>query len=351
MITIAHGNLLRADTEALVNTVNTVGVMGKGIALQFRRAYPDMFKEYARAAKAGEIQLGKMHVWETESLTGPRFVINFPTKRHWRSPSRLQDIESGLRDLVQVIRDRQIRSVAVPPLGCGHGGLRWLDVEPLIRKAFDALPDVDVQLYPPEATPSAADMPSRTKRPAMTPMRAAVIRLLKRYEDLALESSLIEVQKLCYLLQEAGEPLRLRFEKHHYGPYADNLRHALLTLEGHFLTGFGDGSSPVLDAEPLKLLPGSDEAADAVVIKHPTTVEHIDKVMELVSGFESMYGLELLGSVHWVATHEDAAAASNSDRAVELVQAWSRRKDRLFTEQHILAAWEALNEQGWLTAA
>lgn len=164
MITIGHGNLLHADVDALVNTVNTVGVMGKGIALQFKRAYPSMFSEYEAAAKRHEIRLGKMHVWETVQMN-PRYIINFPTKSHWRAGSNLRDVEAGLHDLILVVRELGIISIAVPPLGCGNGGLRWDDVEPLIRSAFAAVPDVHLVLYPPAGTPAAADMPATALGP------------------------------------------------------------------------------------------------------------------------------------------------------------------------------------------
>ena len=147
MIREMHGNLLADDAVALVNTVNTVGAMGKGIALQFKRAYPDMFRAYERAAKAGELQPGNVHVWETGALDGPRYILNFPTKRHWRAPSRLEDIEAGLADLVRVVDELAIRSIALPPLGCGNGGLDWSVVAPLIWDALTPLADkVDVRV-------------------------------------------------------------------------------------------------------------------------------------------------------------------------------------------------------------
>ena len=149
MITLEGGNLLDADVDALVNTVNTVGVMGTGLALQFKRAYPAMFRDYSRAAQFGELEVGRMQVWETGELQGPRYIINFPTKRHWRQGSRLVDIEQGLTDLVRVVRVLGIPSVAVPPLGCGNGGLDWAQVEPLITNALTSLADVDVRLFPP----------------------------------------------------------------------------------------------------------------------------------------------------------------------------------------------------------
>lgn len=343
MITKTTGNLLRADTEALVNTVNTVGVMGKGIALQFRRAYPEMFAVYERACRNGEVELGRMHVWETGVLTGPRYIINFPTKKHWRSRSRLQDIESGLEDLIRVVGELGIRSIAVPPLGCGNGGLPWTSVEPLIKSAFANSPDIDVRVYPPDRPPQASEMTTATPKPKMTSGRAGLISLLGKYAESALGATPIEVQKLMYFLQVAGEPLRLKYKKGPYGPYADNLRHVLIAVEGHFLTGYGDGSSKVLEAEPIRVLPGVEEQAAEALEKHPETLERIEFVREIIDGFESMYGMELLSTVHWI-TLQDAGASSNWQRAAQLVQEWTDRKAKLFTEEHVRIAWNHLAE-------
>lgn len=351
MITQGHGNLLDADVDALVNTVNTVGVMGKGIALQFRRAYPEMYRAYERAVKAGDVGVGRMHVWPTEALTGPRYVINFPTKGHWRARSRLADVERGLDDLVRVVRKLCIKSLAVPPLGCGNGGLDWRHVEPRIRGALAALDsDVHVLLYPPGRTPNASAMRTGTGRPAMTSARAALIRVLARYSERALEASLVEVQKLLYFLQAAGEPLRLNYVKAQYGPYSDNLRHVLSNLEGHYLSGFGDGSARVADAELIQVLPGADELAGESLATHPETVERIARVLQLLEGFESAYGMELLASVHWIA-HETPEAAGDPDLATRLVRDWTPRKGRMFTAEHIRVAWDALHDRGWLPAS
>ncbi len=347
MITQAHGNLFEADVDALVNTVNTVGIMGKGIALQFKRAYPEMFTSYAHAVKIRSLELGRMHVWPTGMITGPRFIINFPTKGHWRSPSRLTDIERGLDDLVRVIRELGIRSIALPPLGCGNGGLSWSAVEPLIRRKLKAVPEVDVQLYAPEGAPPAADMPTAEPKPQMTPGRAALIAVMAQYARHAMgDPSLIETQKLTYFLQAAGEPLRLNFAGHHYGPYADNLRHVLKLLEGHYVTGFGDGSSPVQEAEPLSLLPGAEDEAHPVLVEHPETGARIERVMRLVEGFESAYALELLATVHWVLDH--AGEGLEPDDVVTAVRSWSPRKGRMFTPDHIKVATEALQDRGWV---
>jgi O-acetyl-ADP-ribose deacetylase (regulator of RNase III) len=348
MITQTRGNLLEADVDALVNTVNTVGIMGKGIALQFKRAFPAMFKEYERAAKARELTLGQMHVWPTQQMTGPRFVINFPTKSHWKSRSKIADIDRGLDALVEAIRELGIRSIAVPPLGCGNGGLDWRQVEPLMVSKLSQLPDVDVVIYPPNGAPAAADMPTAEAKPDMTAGRAALIALMSGYETHALAtSSLIEAQKLMYFLQVAGEPLRLQFTKHRYGPYADNLRHVLRVVEGHYVSGYGDGSSPVQEAEPLTVLPGAFEEALPVLAAHPETAHRIERVLNLAEGFESAYGLELLASVHWV-VNEDPAAAGDLDVVVARVQQWNARKGRMFSREHIATAWRALHDRGWL---
>lgn len=348
MITEATGNLLAADAEALVNTVNTEGVMGKGIALQFKKAYPAMYQAYRSAAKAGEIRLGSVQVWPTGQMSGTKYIINFPTKGHWKSSSKLQDIEAGLLDLVAVVKERGIASIAVPPLGCGNGGLDWVDVEPRIVKAFESVPDVAVLLFAPKGPPVAADMMTGTQRPTMTPGRAALVEVLHRYTVQALMApGLIESQKLMYFLQEAGEPLRLRFAANRYGPYADNLRHVLNIVEGHYISGFGDGSARVADAEALTVLPGATKAAESVLGSADATRERIDRVLDLASGFESAYGLELLATVHWLATREDSV----DDRSLmRQVQEWSPRKARMFTANHIQAALSTLRDHDWLPA-
>lgn len=347
MIREAHGNLLADDADALVNTVSTVGVMGKGIALQFKRAYPDMFKEYARASKAGELSIGIMHVWSTHAMTGPRFVINFPTKRHWKAASSLGDVEAGLIDLVRVVEELRITSIAIPPLGCGHGGLAWHAVGPRIWEAFEPLADsVDVRIYPPTGAPPARDMVNRTSVPRMTPLRASLLGLMTAYQKLAWEwPTPVETQKLAYFLQAAGLPMRLDYVKAPYGPYADNLRKTLHDLEGHYIVGLGDGSARPLDGEPIEVTELGRRLLDEVLGADQAAQDTFRHVVELVSGFETAYGLELLSSVHWAATREGAV---NAAEAGDIVRTWTRRKAHLFTQHHVDAAWEALSNGGWL---
>lgn len=344
MIRETSGNLLMAPVDALVNTVNTVGVMGKGIALQFKRAYPSMYQEYERAAKAGELAPGRVQVWESDGLQGPRYIINFPTKRHWRGPSRLDYIDQGLDDLVRVIRELGLKSIAVPPLGCGNGGLNWADVKPLIDRKLGTL-DVEVLLYPPAGAPKAAAMVDRRRKPNMTRGRAALLTIMQEYQRATWDApSLIEIQKLMYFLQEAGEPLRLNYAKGRYGPYADNLRHVLSELEGHYLSGFGDGSSRVAEAEPLMVLNTEDPSIADELASHPETRERVERVMELVEGYETPYGMELLATVHWVNHH--SPDGRDPQRASEQIAAWSERKERMFTPQHIERAWTSLQSRG-----
>jgi O-acetyl-ADP-ribose deacetylase (regulator of RNase III) len=291
-----------------------------------------------------------MDVHQTGKLEGPQFVINFPTKKHWRAQSRLEDIRLGLVDLVRVIDALGIKSIAVPPLGCGNGGLDWRDVEPLIVAAFDQLPNVDALVYPPEGAPAAASMATGTKRPKMTIGKAALVDIVARYSERTLEVSLIEVQKLMYFLQAAGEGLNLRYAKDLYGPYADNLRHVLHNVEGHFLIGYGDASQTVHAAEPISVLEGADDEARSVLSSHPDTAGRIERVLRLIEGFESAYALELLATVHWVANNEDPMAAEDAATAVRLVGAWSNRKRRMFGGDHVTAAWQRLRDEGWLPA-
>ena len=182
--TEATGNLLEADVDALVNTVNTVGVMGKGIALQFKYAFPENYEAYRRACEQETVRLGEMFVFETGALGQPRWIINFPTKQHWRGRSRLRDIESGLEALGTTIREYQIESVAVPPLGCGNGGLDWADVLPSILTRLDDL-DAEVWIYPPGGTPPADQMVIATQRPVLTAGKAALVAMVDRYTAVA----------------------------------------------------------------------------------------------------------------------------------------------------------------------
>ena len=351
MIESTQGNLLNAPVEALVNTVNTVGIMGKGIALQFKQAYPQMFRAYEQACKAGAVQLGKVQVHDLGGLVGgPRWIINFPTKGHWRAGSRMADIQMGLQDLTETIERLNIHSIAVPPLGCGHGGLNWAEVRPLIESSLGNLPHVRVLVFAPGNTPDAAAMPNRTERPKMTIGQAALISLMDRYLKGLLDPfvSLLEIHKLMYFLQAAGQPLRLQYEAKEFGPYAKNLRQVLIRLESHYTQGYGDGKdSPT---KPIELLPGSVDEAQSFLKEDEVIRQRMDRVADLIEGYEDPVGLELLSSVHWVMCHNPEAQRS-AEAAASAVHKWNVRKRRTLKTEHLTKAWKHLTDKGWAPMA
>ncbi|WP_417749122.1 macro domain-containing protein [Rosistilla oblonga] len=340
MIEITRGDILKAEAEALVNTVNCVGVMGRGIAAQFKKKFEENFKAYKKACDAGELRPGMMLVFDNETFINPRYVVNFPTKNHWRAKSKIVDIESGLEALVEVVRDRKINSIAIPPLGCGLGGLRWSEVRPRIEAAFADLEDVQVFLYEPAGAPSAETMVKNKKKPNMTPARAAMLGLMRRYLAGVMDPfvTLLEVHKLMYFLVEVGEDIpKLEFTKAHYGPYSTTLRHVLTQTEGHFTLGFADGEdSP---DKPIHMLEQGIEESEKFLKAHPQTKAHFDRVANLISGFETPYGMELLATVHWVAANENAR---DPNEAMQKIAQWSPRKRDLFSPHHVQLAWKVL---------
>ena len=343
MIKLMTGNLLETDVEALVNSVNTVGIMGKGVALQFKQAFPENFKAYQRACKRNEVQPGKMLVVATGSLSNPRYIINFPTKRHWRQQSRIGDIRLGLTDLIAVVKDLSLRSIALPPLGCGNGGLEWSEVRPLIEKAFESLTDVGVMLYVPVGAPDPSMMPVTTARPNMTPGRAGLLGVLAGYVVPGYRLALLEIHKLAYFLQSAGEPLELNFVKDKFGPYAENLNHVLQRIEKHYIRGYGDRTSR---GTGITLVDSAVNEAMDYLGDRQATLGRINRVMSLIEGYETPYGLELLSTVHW-ASLSNLLSRSDPEQAVIGVHGWNKRKKDLFPAVHIKRAWDRLHSHEW----
>jgi O-acetyl-ADP-ribose deacetylase (regulator of RNase III) len=319
MIRFRTGNIVDDRSEALVNTVNTVGVMGKGIALSFKQRFPENYRAYKRAVEDGKVETGKVFPFENPHEYATRWVLNFPTKQHWRNRSKLEWIELGLADLRRQVLALKITSLAVPPLGCGNGGLDWEDVKPLIVNALQGLGGVDVVVYEPSQRyrtprPSAA-------KPELTPARALVAAAIHRYESAGLECTLLEAHKLAYFISKQAEellgsdPLGLEYEAHIYGPYADKLRHLLRAMQGWLV----DSSVELPDADPTD-----------VVYTVPTAVCEVDEYMEgpgqpfkpvldkvfhLVNGFESPLGLELLASLDWLLRETEFDPAATSPRS------------------------------------
>ena len=347
MIERKTGDIFAEDVEALVNSVNCVGVMGRGIALQFKNKFPANFRAYVDACKRDEIQPGRMFVFETGQLAGPRYIVNFPTKRHWRGKSRMEDIEVGLEALAQEIKQRNIRSIALPPLGSGLGGLDWSTVRSRIEATLQQFDDLRVIVFEPGGV-TADGRPNRsTDVPRMTRGRAVLVNLMHRYLGGLLDPfvTLLEVHKLMYFMEVAGEPLKLRFQKGRYGPYAENLRHVLRAVEGHLISGYADGGDA--PTKQLDLVPGAVKEARTFLEGHPETQSRFHKVSELVEGFESSFGLELLATVYWVAAEHPFATG---DELIAHTYAWDYRKRR-FSVRQIRLAIQVLRDKGWLESS
>ncbi len=305
MLSFTQGNLLTANAEALVNTVNTVGVMGKGIALMFKESFPDNFKIYVAACKRGELRVGHMLVTERQDMYGPKWIINFPTKEHWRSPSRIEWIEEGLRDLVRVIRENDIKSIAIPPLGSGNGGLRWQDVRPKVEAALSALPDVEILVY--EPTEMYQNVAKRQGVEKLTPARALIAELVRRYWVLGLDCSLLEIQKLAYFLEKSIEehqlenPLNLKFSANKFGPYSRRLNHLLNGLDGSYL----HCDKRLADASASDVIRFDDNKRARVATylnSDPARayMPALEAAETIIDGFQSPLGMELLATVDWL---------------------------------------------------
>jgi O-acetyl-ADP-ribose deacetylase (regulator of RNase III) len=350
MIRYTTGNLLQADTEAVVNTVNTVGVSGKGIALMFKETFADNFKAYEAAAKTGQVVVGDMFITERRDMLGPRWIINFPTKQHWRNPSRLEWIELGLAALRREIATRGIRSIAIPPLGAGNGGLDWADVKSLIERALAGL-DSDIVVYEPTAT--YQNVVKRHGVEALTPARALMAEMIRRYAILGFECSLLEAQKLAWFLAVGTElhglvnPIADDFTPDRYGPYSDKLRHLLDSLDGSYI----ECDTRIADARPFDQIRFRDERRDKVTAFLTTegvkalrpALDHASNVIE---GFQSPYGLELLATVDWLSRRQGVALETAAMMAA--LTRWpgppgsAERKARIFGRREIGIAIEHL---------
>lgn len=351
MITETSGNILESQAQAIVNTVNCVGVMGKGLALQFKRAYPANFQAYASACRAGQVHIGAMFVHRISSLDGPEFIINFPTKQHWRNDSDIEFIYRGLADLKQVIAIHGITSVAIPPLGVGNGNLNWDTVRAAIIDGLSDVPELRVELY----VPSNEKFSIRGTNIHMTWGRELITRLTIGYMEQRVQSdpwvtsesiTELEIQKISYFADLLEPHLALKYTQGLYGPYSDTLRAILVDMEGSYLEGMGDSTSAVLSLEPIVVTHRTfEEIAQISETARANIPTVVSNVLAIVEGYESPFTMELLASVDWIARHNRLSSPTAIHQGIK---AWTPRKASLFSLADVTVAYNHLVQSGLL---
>ncbi len=340
MIRFSVGDLLQAKTEALVNTVNTVGVMGKGIALQFKEAFPHNYKMYADTCKRHELAPGKLlAVWDNNLLLGKRLIINFPTKTHWRKPSEYSFVEDGLVALRELIAEEKISSIALPPLGCGNGGLDWNVVRPMIEEHLKGLDSEIVVFEPNDHIKATLQKQATTKAAKLTPARAQLLYALFAYESMGEHSSLFAANKLAYFYQRLGQPLQLTFTAQHYGPYAIGVEKVLYALNGVYLKGLEQGEAKAF--EPLMLnYEKWQEVNDYINSELSPEAKAINqKLVALIDGFSSDLSLEILATTDFIVQNNPEFGI---DEIMGQIQSWSNRKSELIKREYVEIALKQL---------
>ncbi|MDR0971248.1 MAG: macro domain-containing protein [Bacteroidales bacterium] len=342
MIKYVIGDMLSAKTEALVNTVNTVGVMGKGIALQFKEQYPNNFAAYNAACKSNQITIGNMFVFEEKPMIGDKkIIINFPTKKDWKHKSKIEYVEDGLKSLVEIIKKHNIKSIALPPLGCGNGGLNWNDVKALIEKYLSPLNYVNIIVYEPNAAIKDILIKQENNREVkLTDARAMLMYAMYYYESLDETASIFVANKLAYFYQRLGESefSKLKFSAEKYGPYSPGVGYMIHSLNGKYIRGTEQMINKAF--EPIELR--YDKLSEVSQYVHKMNDEkqrRVKNLLKLIAGFQSTLALEILASVDYV--RKENQGISKEDATIA-VQNWSNRKRNLFKPEYISRAYDRL---------
>lgn len=325
MIKYITGDILESSADALINTVNTVGVMGKGIALQFKKAYHNNYKAYVEACKRNEIKIGKVFIVKDSNLnSGTKYIINFPTKKDWRKPSEYSFIEAGLDDLVRVLNEYKIKSVAIPPLGAGNGGLKWEKVKKIIEHKLGNL-DVDIIVFEPTQHIKEQLKKERVK---LTDARALLLYVLYDLVKNGEYVSEFSSEKVCYFLQRFGAKkyFNLEFSPNFYGPYSGKVRFVLNVLNGSYIMGYSNMNKKPF--EPLTLISDGYDVVKAHIESKSELISIAKKTMDFLNGFYSDFALELLSSIDYITTNQNSFEKELISKQLEN---WSDRKRSMFS--------------------
>ena len=346
MIELTKGNLLASSDGVLVNTVNTVGVMGKGIALQFKDEFPHNYAVYVQACRKGELSPGTLLTVKDQSPRyGEKIVVNFPTKVHWRNPSQYEYIQKGLVALREFIISNKVESISIPPLGCGNGGLDWGKVKPMIMESLSGL-DAVIHLYEPSA--DVVKVLKSTASPigdvALTPERAMMLYALFFYETQGEPANLFAANKLVYFLQRLGEPVfgKYKFTPAHFGPYSTQVGRALHQLNGKYLIGLEQMELRAFDPLTLQYNTWKEVKQYVNETLPSASRERLGQLVRLVSGFQSPLSLEVLATVDYVRKENPGISLEDTIRKV---WEWNDRKRALFKERYIQIAYDHLKEE------
>lgn len=337
MIQYVKGDLLKSQADALVNTVNTEGIMGKGIALQFRETFPENYRVYRDTCRRNELHIGELLIVEDSNLmTGHKLIVNFPTKTHWKLPSEYSYIAQGLTTLRKEITNRGIRSIAIPPLGSHNGGLDWSRVKQMIETALADL-DCDIMLYEPS---DVIIERMKSERVKMTPARAMLLHL---FVDLNINGEFASVfasEKLIYFMQRFGAKsyFKIDFKPYYYGPYSGGkVAHVLYHMNGSYIKGMGSMENRPFDY--LWLTDDAEQEANAFIngYKDNSLRAICDNTKRFLRGYYSNYSLELLATVDYLLENAESLKNWRNDNmenvldTLELeIQKWSKRKEQMF---------------------
>lgn len=355
MIKIVAGDLFESEAQTLVNTVNTVGVMGKGIALDFKRRFPEMYEDYLRRCQRNEVRLGEPYLFRT---LFPPWILNFPTKIHWRAVSRLADLVKGVEYLGRHYREWGITSIAVPPLGCGHGQLEWRVVGPALYRHLKEL-EIPVELFVPfgvsateadekflrgDATRQSQDNRVPRLRAAWVALAEAVARIER--EPYRWPIGRTTFQKIAYFATEAGIPTELTFVRGSYGPFSAGLKkiESILVNNGVLLEESRGNWINVRSGPTLR-----DSVATYSREIQAWECE-IERIVDLFLRMKTT-DAEIAATVRFVARDLEAQGKSPSELDIlHEVQRWKQRRRPPLQEHQIASSIRGLNVLDWITA-